>query len=228
MLKKDRNRFIELISKYELDPADFKKHEKSIDEHPAFILQLNNSPLFFMVRTNKDDYAEFDMRYISFAPNFPKSEYMPQTGWTWIGDVYETFEYWLSNHVIPYREEIEAPDLWEQMQGSQLFIEDPLVSRDQSDFDKVEKENIRLAISQFEQSIKLLYQPTTEQIETIRDRLDYLSESLDRVNKVDWQGLAISTVISISIALSLDTTKGKELFSLFKESFSTIVKVISG
>lgn len=113
MKKKDKNGFINLIKKHGFDLSQFKRFEKDVDGYPAFILQFSGSPLFFMVRTNKDDFNQFDIRYIKFAPNFPKSDYYPEQDWAWIGDVYEIFEYWLAQHVKEYLEEIDEPDLWE-------------------------------------------------------------------------------------------------------------------
>ena len=43
------------------------------------------------------------------------------------------------------------------------------------------------------------YKPTEEQLNSIEDRLKYLSDSTERLNKVDWQGVAISTIMSISM-----------------------------
>jgi hypothetical protein len=54
-------------------------------------------------------------------------------------------------------------------------------------------------------------------VEIIEKRLLYLSDAVDRLNKTDWYGIAISTLIGISINLSLDTEKGRLLFKLFKQ-----------
>ncbi len=90
MLKRDKNGFIDIIRNNDFDPSSFKRYEKdNVDGEPGFIVQLENSPLFFLARTNKDDYHQHDSRYIRFAPNFPKSEYFPSNGWDHIGGVYE-------------------------------------------------------------------------------------------------------------------------------------------
>jgi len=62
-------------------------------------------------------------------------------------------------------------------------------------------------------------------MESIDDRLDYLTQAVDRLNKFDWKSLLISTIISISVALSFDTEKGKQLFNLFKQVFDVIPKL---
>lgn len=226
MLKSYKNGFIDIIQRNSFEPSEFKRYEKEVDNHPAFILQLGNSPLFFMTRTNSEDYHELDLRYIKFAPDYPKTGYYPEHAWTNISDVYEVFENWLHNDVKCYLDEIDAPDLWGQIEGRHLFDEDPMSNRSDRAFDKAEKERVRAALIHFKHLVEIEFKPSQDQLEVIYDRLDYLSEALDRLNKVDWQGLAVSTVISISIALSLDTERGKSLFQVFKQAFASATKFL--
>ncbi|MCF7493615.1 hypothetical protein L3V35_00940 [Vibrio sp. L5-1] len=226
MLKKHKNGFLEIIEESGFHASQFKAVEKEVDSNPGFILQFVNSPLAFLTRTNSTDYFEHDFRYVLFAPSYPKSEYVPENGWCSINDVYEGLKQWLENHILVYLDEIDIPDLWSQIESQNLFVEDPMVNRSEKGFDKAEKERIVLAIEHFKSLVKLEYKPTEEQLEVINDRLGYLVESVDRLNKVDWQGVAVSTIISISIALSLDTNRGSELFSLFKSAFTSALDYI--
>jgi hypothetical protein len=227
MLKRDKNGFIDIITSNGFDPSQFKRYEKDdVDNHPGFIVQLVNSPLFFLARTNSEDFHKHDSRFVKFGPNFSKSEYFPEKLWCQIEDIYEHFEYWLKKHVRIYIEEIDIPDLWEQLEGNYQFDADPLRGRSTESFTKPEKEKIRASLNHFRNLIEVEYSPSQDQLEAINDRLNYLSESLDRLNKVDWQGIAISSVISISIALSLDTEQGKNLFYLFKQAFTAALELL--
>ncbi|MEX2488127.1 MAG: hypothetical protein WD356_01210 [Pseudomonadales bacterium] len=224
MIKKDKNGFLDVIRSRGLDPTQFKRHEKEVDGYRAFIVQLVNSPLFFMARTTNDDFREHDVRYINFGPGYTKSDYLPEFGWADIDYVYAVFSEWLERHVEPFIEENEETDLWEQIESDHLLTGDPLSNRDQRTFSKPEKEKVRIALQQFEALIVAEFSPSPTQLESIQDRLEYLSEGVDRLNRVDWQGIAITTVISISIALNLDTDQGKTLFGLFKRAFSAGVE----
>ena len=229
MLKKDKNSFIDIIKENELDPSLFRKFEKEIDGHPAFILRLENTPLFFMTRTASDDYHEHDCRYIKYAPNYPKSDYFPNepyTEWCNIGSVLHHFDNWIEEHVKIYLEEIETPDLWNQFQASSITQIDFESPNAQLPFNKTEKMRIRNALEQFKKDFIAEYRPTKEQIISVDERLSYLSKKLDQLNRIDWQGVAISTVIGISISLSLDTEKGKLLFSMFKQAFKYALDLI--
>ena len=70
------------------------------------------------------------------------------------------------------------------------------------------------------------FNPSREQLRLIQMQLDYLSEAVGRLNRIDWRGLAVSTVITIAIQLSLDTEKGKLLFQLFQQAFSVSLKLL--
>ena len=83
-----------------------------------------------------------------------------------------------------------------------------------------------MSINEFKVLIINGFHPDVKELNIIENRLEYLSESLNRLNKIDWKGLAISTVISISIALSLDTTSGHKLFELFKSVFHNVLYLL--
>jgi len=228
MLKKYRNGFIEIIEKSGYTTSQFKHHEKDIDGSPAFILQLENTPLYFMARNNPHNFHELDAKYVEFSPGYTQSDYYPANGWGSIENVYYYFQVWLSEHVDLYREEIGAPDLWEQLDHQVLFDIDPLAEPSENLFNKVEKQQVSNAIENFERMVKSEFSPSEEQIEMMNNRLEYLVESLEKQNKSDWQSIAISTLISISITLTLDTEKGKILFELFKSAFHSAGKLIAG
>lgn len=229
MLKKDKNGFIEIIKANDLAPSLFRTYEKEIENHPAFILRLENTPLFFMARTAIDNYHKHDCRHIKFAPNYPKSDYYPNSSyqnWFNIESVFDYFEHWLKEHVKVYLEEIETPDLWNQFHGSSITQIEFGSPEARTTFNKSEKIQIRNALEHFQKELITKYQPTKEQIHAINTRLSYLSDKLDDLNRIDWQGAALSTVIGISIALNLDTEKGKVLFSMFKEAFKHALSLL--
>jgi hypothetical protein len=107
--------------------------------------------------------------------------------------------------------------------GMGIFLSDD----DKSLFNDTEKIQLRLSINEFKMLINKTFCPDEYETKAIHDRLDYLAESLDRLNRIDWRSLALSTVLSISIALSLDTTKGQILIDLFKRLFSNVIRLIT-
>lgn len=227
VLKKYKNKLLEAIHQNGFDINEFRKHEKTVDGAPAFIIQLINSPLFFMIRTNTDDFQQHDCRYINFSPDYTRSEYEPDSDWAPFEYCYDKFQWWLRTHVKEYQYEIEAPDYWSELSENPIFQIDPLANRTSESFNRVEREKVDQALLQFKSILIEHFKPTQDQLVQIEDRINYLSESMERLNKVDWQGIAISTLISISIALSLDTDNGKLLFEFFKNSFSLAIEFVS-
>jgi len=49
---------------------------------------------------------------------------------------------------------------------------------------------------------------------------------VDRLNRFDWSGLAISIVVSIAVNMSVDTEDGRVLFTLFKAAFQATTKFL--
>ncbi|MBU1013811.1 MAG: hypothetical protein KKG99_12465 [Bacteroidetes bacterium] len=222
MLKKYKNAFMAVLKENDMDSSLFRHIEKEVENYPAFILRLESTPLFFMARTDIDDFHSFDCRYIRFAPNFPKSDYYPNNtyrNWMDIDSLLNNFEYWLKEEVKPYLEEIEAPDLWEQFKNSSITQIKFEESDSHKSFNKSEKENIRSALEKFKIELLTTYKPPNSEIKIITEKISYLSKKLDELNRFDWQGVAISTIISMSVSLNLDTEKGKILFSMFKKAF---------
>lgn len=240
MLLKYKNELLELLQSSRFDESDFTYTNKKIKNFEAFIIKYRPSKLSFMIRTNNENYHEMDCRYVRFAPLYPLSGYYPdganyyedsnvypenQSYYRWLSfpDVRKIFFEWLDNDVTEFIEESEAEDLWAQMQSRQLLNSDPLSNTDNAKFTQEESKHIKDSISTFRNLLVAEYQPTEEQLEIIEERLEYLVNAVDRLGKTDWQGVAISAVLGISIALSLDTTRGGALFGLFKQSFMAAI-----
>ena len=96
----------------------------------------------------------------------------------------------------------------------------------QANFNLDEKAQIKLAINDLKLLIHKSLETTEEEQILVNKRLDYLIDAVNRLNKFEWKSVAISTIMSISIALTLDTTKGQLLWDLFKKVFSIIPMLI--
>jgi hypothetical protein len=95
-----------------------------------------------------------------------------------------------------------------------------------SAFSENDKIQLRLSINELHLLIIKNFSPSVDEMKIINARLEYLSNSLDRLNRIDWRGLALSTIISISVTLSLDTEKGKLLLGLFKKVFTNVLHLM--
>ncbi len=243
MLLKYRNELLKILKNSPFDETDFTYTKKEIKKFNAFIVKYRPSKLYFMIRTNSDNYHEMDCRYVRFAPSCPLSDYYPEGadhyedsdvhpedlnnyyGYRWFDfkNICKKFKEWLEEDVGEFINESESIDLWAQMQSENLLNPDPLSDASNVKFTQKEILRVKESISTFKNLLISEYEPDTEQLKIIEERLDYLVKATDRLGKTDWQGVAISAVFSISIALTLDTTRGNALFSLFKQSFMVAI-----
>ncbi len=240
MLKKYKNGFIDLIRKHLLDPADFNVSENksypvdacmSGEPRVVTIIRFKKTPLIFEVFENPTSLHAFGPNYTRFDVGFPYLLHYRSGGEIKskhrIGQVYDHFENWLSGQVIPYMEEMKQPDSWQQIeQQKQLVSADSLTEYDTSPFTEPEKQQARASIGQFRVLILESFGPIQEQLEVIDQRLDYLSAAVDRLNRFDWKGLALSIVVGIGINLCVDTEGGRRLFELFKRAFSGVLHLL--
>ena len=225
MLNCYKNKFIELVTKNGFVPNDFEVKES--ESGNKFVLKLIGTPLNFEIYQSLNDFHLFSCRYTKFEYNFPLSKLSPERSVTYPNAMYDEFERWLNTIVAKYIEELRTPDLWQQIKNQDSMLKGTeITDSDLLFFSKEEKAKIQLSIDEFKLRIMKEFNPSKDKIRIIGNRLMYLSESLDRLNKIDWKGIAISSVISISIALSLDNEKGKLLFNIFKQVFSGILRLL--
>lgn len=227
MQKKDRNEFYRRIQSAELDPSNFNLTEKVKKHGPieAFIYTITykNTELcfsFFELKTSPGNYKFKASHYYGFISM--ESEYSST-----IHTVYEVqnqFEHWLMNEVREYDNDQIEPDLWQQAYENRLSLEDGQLGEDQNEkFSQFEKDQIRAQLNEFKIQIINEFQLTQDKIELLEERIEYMSETADRVTKRDWQNIAIATLINIGIALSLSADQGHRLMMLFKAAFSGII-----
>jgi hypothetical protein len=226
MRKKYKNGFYSVVQKAGLRVEDFIIEEKPSDDADDLFIHFRNTPLYFRARQFVDS-EQFICEYTKFWPTYPCSELYPEDGFVTIRGIYSIFEKWLKSHVKQYLDELLVPDLWEQAasQGP-LVTSSELSDEDISQFSGEEKIQLRLALSEFRLLIAETFKPTQDQMHIIENRFNYLSDALDRLNRFDWKSILISSVLTISVALSLDTQRGKQLFDLLKRVFSNVIHLL--
>jgi hypothetical protein len=243
MLKQHKNAFLDVIKLSGLDPANFTaemRHVSSVEssvetflrlsrsteDEKVFVIEIKNSPLRFAIRVEPGDFYKFKCKGAKFKPGFPMS------GWWWrdphpIEYALKQFRTWLDRVAKKYIEDNDLPDYWSQIEMYKSFVSGSATPpKDDKEFTEQEKEEVRNSVDRFRALIAETFNPTPEQSVFINERLDYLSRATDRLNRFDWQGLAISVVVSIAVNLSADTERGRVLFNLFKQAFQSTIKLL--
>jgi hypothetical protein len=171
--------------------------------------------------TNFDSYG---CRFTQFKPKYPEHTALSYAS---IRDVLSIFTEWIKETVEVYLNEENTPDLWLQIETYRSFVDERSGDdRDTSDFTEDEKEDVRRSVEDFKRLVAENFSPSKEQQEYINKELDYLSNAVDRLNRFDWRGLAISTLTGIAINLSVDSEKGRLLFKLFQQAFHAGLRLL--
>ena len=229
MLKKDKNAIFNLLKDSRIGLENFIVSEKEIAGYDGIVIVYRNTPLEFRVLQSTVSYESFKYQHSTFSPNFAMSGLVPVAGFLSIGEICIQISRWLQAHINPYIDEQTEPDLLEELiNGNHSLNVDKLDFNDQTDFSGDEKTQVMLAINDLKFLIQKELNTTDEEQKVVVERLDYLAEAANRHNKFDWKSLAVSTLISISIAISLDTERGNQLFKLFKQVFSIIPQLGHG
>ena len=227
MLKRDSNRLFRAIAREGLNPKLFAL-EHVDNEISRFVTQivLKGTELRFFIRQGST-FQDYDCKFVYFGPNITSSDVIPFDKFFNIEQLEEVFITWLHDHAGLYISEQTEPDLWQQMQlETPLVTGEALTSVDINQFTDEEKLQIKLSINEFKALIINQFEPSAVEIELIEGRLAYLTEAVDRLNRFDWRSVAISAIISMSVALTLDTEGGKLLFDLFIRAFSNIAGLL--
>lgn len=224
LLKKYRNLLLELIQRNGIDPKLFRAEDTRDKERKVFAIHLIDTPMTFFAYNPTHDYYSFMYSYKTFTPSFSQSAYV---GLCSEATFIKGFTEWLKNHVQPFlREQIE-PDLWEQIEYQKPLTGGAKVSQeDKASFSEDEKRRIRMSLNEYRLLLLKNFEPSSDELKVIDERLTYLSDSVDRLNRMDWRSVAFTALIAISTALSLDTEKGRLLFELFRQVFSGLLYLI--
>ncbi len=227
MLKKHKNSLFQIIKRNDLLSLDnFDISDKKFGDGSMTVISYKNSPLKFTIQIDSDSYHEFHYGYVTFSPTF---ERINSGGIVLNFEELQTkFEDWLNYDVKEYIFESSEIDLWNEFKNitSSLNL-DEINFDDKNSFTLDEQNQISMALDELKLLIKDNFKTNQEQQSNVINRLDYLIEASKRLNKIDWKSVAISTLISISIALSLNNEQGELLFSLLKKVLSTLPKLLS-
>jgi len=222
MLKEHKNALFQEIQRAGLNVVDFKAE---MEDGDFFIFYLPVKYMYFAVKPKYVGSHYFQYCYAVFTGTVGTSshEWLPEYP-TVIGHIQGYFRDWLNTQVKTAITEELVPDLWEQAQtASESGVQTgKMTDTDTEPFTAEEQAQIKLSISTFRLLIQETFKPTQDQLEVINQRLDYLSKAVERLNRFDWKGTLIQSVIGIGINLTLDTERGRQLWGLVQVAFANI------
>lgn len=226
ILKSTKNKIFDILnSNFNIDDFHFEEICTPIPQNESEINSLAvkhlKTGLEFRFIHTPHSYKAF---YYSEIKNTPLKSIKNQIFFAWNeNQIFDLFRNYLATDLKEAINEIEEPDLL----GNYIKNKNKL-NPDNIDFNSLDdfKDSERKLIKDGLKEIKLLitekFELTEAQNLIVNNRLNYLGEAVDRLNKTDWKGVLTSTIISIAIALSLDSQKGQMLWDLFFNLFNNI------
>ncbi len=222
MRKKHKNELFNQIKELGLMPDDFTLVENFENQYNT-IIKYKDTPFYFSLTNSQDSYEEFECYYTQYAPEFPVSQIFPERNYALFSSILDIFIFWVKNHIKEFEFDEFEPDLWsEYKNGNTTLNFNEIDFNDKTLFSIHEKKQISMAINELKLLINKNFETTIEEQKLVGERLEYLIESTKKLNKFDWKSLVLSTVIGITTTLTLDVEKGKLLFELFRQVFSTV------
>jgi hypothetical protein len=222
--KKIKNALFEQVVAAGLNPADFANVESHNAEQLRFETTYVPVDLLFRISQNVRDVNHYFVdgdRYAGGRQKVPRVR---------IGNliaqpkVVTTFRRWLHDNVIAAIDDEPITDMWLDAHSAIAAASVLNAARPDADssFTEQEREQLRIAITNFHLLVVKTFAPEVEQARDIAARLSYLQTALDRLNRFDWKGVALSTIIGVATSLSLDTERGKLLWRLFQQALGTL------
>lgn len=222
MRTKYKNQLFNLLKNSDFSPNDFSISFEENDEFPNTILSYKTSPFKFSIRESKSSFEHFQCKWVKYAPDYPISTYYPWNPSSF-DDILNLLLEWLDNDVSNFEEDQYEPDLWEEYkEGQKVFDFNSIDFEEKGKFSIFEAKQISFAINELKFLIEKNFETSEKETTLINERLDYLIDSINNLNKFDWKSLVFSSIIGIMTTLTLDVEKGKLLFELVRQAFSTI------
>lgn len=119
------------------------------------------------------------------------------------------------------KQEIETDDPWDEFVGkSESDASTFIGSIDEEMFTDDEKASIRRTLADVKKEIATAFDLSPEEAAAVGEKLNYVDEALDRLNRFDWRSVATGVITNIATTLAFSHEARSTLFALFKAAFS--------
>jgi hypothetical protein len=224
MLKKYSNELLTIVQKSDFDPTLFEAKNSIIEGFSYFVIQTCNSSIRFAARSSAESFNTFYYLTSIFTPKFPlgKLQYAPSPE-----HLYDKFKEWLNFVVKPHLDDLSTPDLWQTIVYTHSEAKRELGTQDDFEpFSKEEKLQLKHSIDELRLLIETNFELQKKELAATNKLLDHLSDAVDKQNKLDWRGIAISVAFNIAANLALNPEQVRQLFNLFQVAFSKIIYLL--
>lgn len=214
LLPSQKNTLFDLIENSGLSPSQFTL-ENYISTGSSVVyteLRYKNSEFFFRFSLSNNGMAPFRAVYCPAENLYSDDSFFS----SWESEM-EYFHDWLKL----LAREISTPNKWERLKNE---LEGIGIN--------FENNEDKFSVSEYEdlkQRVMILKQGTAaiallpEQLATINNKLDHLTELAKEMNKFDWKSLFLGSIMSIIIQLGVTKENANELWALIKRVFNNYI-----
>ena len=212
LLTSQKDTLFDIIESNGLTPSQFEFTEtisRLGAKQKATNLKYKDSDYFFSFES---DPKRNDTHFAIFCPG--TSTFIERNGTGLWEYQLNRFRTWLSN----LSREIHTPNKWERLE-IELSSISFRIDNDSDKFSVTEYEDLKnrmLNLKQQTGTIGLL----PDQVDAINSKLDHLTELAKDLNKFDWKGLFVGTIISMVIQLGVTPENTESLWSIIKIVFN--------
>lgn len=168
--KTEREEFVALVADFGLTPEEMVllKQEKS----NAYRFEYVGSGLTFTIYPTDEGHRIFKYSFTSYNPKRTENNY---TGRSYvISDVIKAFKQWISQHVVPYMDEMKRPDPWEQY----LLRFQKQTNAQSTHFTQQEIIEIEQGLDNFPKFLEEQKKIDPDKLEAIKQEIDELKKEL--------------------------------------------------
>ena len=206
-----KNALLEIAKNSNIQLSLFRA--KTVGEQ--FKINIAGSPLEFIVQQAGIGEDDLYCCWTYLSDGYPLSSWIKNNS---IADVCATFSSWLSSAEKVASGFVE-PDLWQELPDAPPTLSHKsFAEEDTKKFTEAEKDQIRESLLQYENILREELDPVKDDLELIKEKLDYLGNALDRLNRFDWKGVSLSTVIGIVTNMTVDSATAGHLYQLFQQT----------
>ena len=235
-----RNELYKVIEKTKMDPSMFEIYEGDDNGFDTTIIRLIDSNHQFTIIESPQSYNRFSYKYTLNQPAMPETKYRRK--WLPLHLLYRGnrvkhkfstvkggLKKWIKRELKDYFRDVEAQDLW------QKALNEPIIDFHDHDynysdrdeyFNEEEKDQIQLAIQQAREEIEVEIPMDEDRLRALDEKMEYLIDSVERLNKFDWRSVLMASTIDIASNIALDGVGAKTIMDIFRTAFSALPRLL--
>jgi hypothetical protein len=210
LLRSQKNTFFDILNESNsFSPAQFRIEDSISHNTPTHVFFSNSGYYFSMEHSGNPTFPIL----VKFSP--AKDSYLGKdvfSDFLYIGDVFKEWLGYLAREIsiedkwLRFANEVEQINISESSENDKFSA---------SEFDKLQSQ--MLSLKERIRKIDL----TPQQLLTIENKIDHITDLAKNLNKFDWKSLFAGTIVSIIVQLGVTQENAKAIWDSIRSVFNT-------